>query len=137
MPYNPKRDFISVGGEDFTNILDGDSAFQYNRRSDKYTTRRDSGGGAIRFENTDIGGTGQISVRWDATSAIKLLSNLLKNGKETTLQRDNRNPGGEKTILSGVVIQNEGQKGKSSDGTLSARTFNFEYETEVNNEGAY
>ena len=137
MSYDPKRDFLSVGGQDFTQVLDGDSAFQYTPANDTITTRQDAGGNDIDFVNAYQGGTGQISVRWDAKTIIKLLSNLKNNKKATSIQRDNRNPGGEKVVLTNVKIINEGQKTKNSDGTLPARTFMFKYEKENVNEGAY
>lgn len=31
MAYNPKKDFITIDGLDFSDILDGDNAFNYSR----------------------------------------------------------------------------------------------------------
>ncbi|MGL5188143.1 MAG: hypothetical protein ACRC7S_00635 [Cetobacterium sp.] len=137
MAYDAARDFISIGSADFTNVLEGDNAFQYTARTDTIITRKDSGGTDIDFKATDKGGTGQITVRHDAKSILKTLQALKQNGNATTIKRDNRNDGGERVQLTNVRIINEGQKGKSSDGQKDARTFMFKYEREIIQEGVY
>lgn len=137
MAYDAARDFISIAGADFTNVLEGDNAFQYTPRTESIITRKDSGGRDIDFKATDKGGTGQITVRHDAKDIIKTLSNLYNNGNSVIIQRDNRNEGGEKVKLSNVRIINQGQRGKNSDGTKDARTFMFKYEREIAQEGVY
>jgi len=138
MSYDANLDFLSLGGQDFGGVLDGDgSGFEYTANGDTITTRKDSSGSDIDFKNVDKGGTGTIGVRHDAKTIIKLLVAYKNNGNSTTIKRDNRNENGEKVILNNVKIINEGTKGKNADGTKSVREFMFKYESEVAEEGAY
>ena len=138
MAYDSERDFLSLGGQDFGGVLDSDgNGFEYTANGDTITTRKDSSGKDIDFKNLDKGGTGTIGVRHDAKEMIKLLAAYKNNGRSTTIKRDNRNEGGEKTTLNNVKIINEGSKGKNPDGTKGVREFMFKYESEVSEEGVY
>lgn len=137
MAYNPKKDFITIDGLDFSDILDGDNAFNYSRSGDTITHRVDSGGKMISFIATDDTVTGSISVRPDAKTALRKLRQLMNTHKSFIITRDNRNDGGEKVTFNNCYITNDGENGKSSSGEKSARTFKFISENKIDEEGAY
>lgn len=137
MAYNSARDFITIDGMDFSDILDGDNAFNYSRSGDSMSHRVDSGGKMINFILTDNTITGSIAVRHDAKTALRKLRQLMNTHKSFTISRDNRNDGGEKVTFNNCFIINDGENGKSASGERDARTFNFISESKIDEEGAY
>lgn len=137
MAYNPDKDFITIDGLDFSDILDGDNAFTYSRSGDSMSHRVDSGGKMICFILTDNTVTGSIAVRHDAKTALRKLRQLMNTHKSFTMTRDNRNDGGEKVTFNNCYIINDGENGKSASGEREARTFSFITESKIDEEGAY
>lgn len=137
MAYDGKRDFLTIDGMDFTNILDGESAFTYTRSGDTMEFRKDSGGNDIAFILSDDSVTGSITVRPDAGTALKKLRQLMNTHKKFSMSRDNRNSGGESVKFMNCHIINEGENTKSSTGVRDGRTFNFRCDKTITEEGVY
>lgn len=137
MAYNGKRDFITIDGMDFTNILDEENAFTYSRNGDTMEFRKDSGGSDIAFILVDDSITGSITIRPDAGTALRKLRQLMNTNKKFSMSRDNRNSGGEAVKFLNCYIINDGENGKGSRGVREGRTFNFRCDKSITDEGAY
>lgn len=135
MAYNAASDFITIGGVDYSGILDGDG-FSYEPVSPVSDSRTDSGGHKINWISTDRRFNLTLVVNPEAKSALKQLRSYMNSGKSFSLKRDNRNKDGEKVTFLNVHVSNEGSNGKKTDGSRDARTFMLQAERAIIEEGA-
>lgn len=136
MAYKSSLDIISINSLMFSNVLDGD--FAPARTGDKYIREMDGNGTYQDFENPDNSGTVTIKVseNKNAVQFKKELRRLFENGETFTINRNNKNKGGEKSVYTGCLVMNDGVSGKGKNGVLARREWKISYESYQTIEGA-